>query len=212
MRLTSAAATHQGLRRTDNQDTYLADDQLGLYVVCDGMGGHRHGALAAKTARDVFVQSVRIGQTFEVALRNANLGVMAIEGERTKRSPGSTLTALRVTAESIEVGHAGDSEAYLLGPAIMPLVRSHTLWDGSLINFCGIGKDFEPELRRVTVPSDPYQVLVASDGLSRHVDPGELAQLWRDVPTLELPGWLIGLCLARGGVDNVTVVAVEVGP
>jgi len=37
--------THAGLRRSRNEDTYYADAALGLFVVLDGMGGHRYGAM-----------------------------------------------------------------------------------------------------------------------------------------------------------------------
>ena len=51
-RITSAAASHPGLRREDNEDSYCMRPDLGLFLVADGMGGHAAGEIASKLAVD----------------------------------------------------------------------------------------------------------------------------------------------------------------
>ena len=58
MKLTSQGLTDPGCVRTENQDRILFDDALGLYIVCDGMGGHRRGDLAAELASNSLSQYV----------------------------------------------------------------------------------------------------------------------------------------------------------
>ena len=50
MRLTSCGMTDVGCRRDHNEDNFLINDQLQLYVVCDGMGGHAGGEVASAIA------------------------------------------------------------------------------------------------------------------------------------------------------------------
>lgn len=104
------AHTDTGLRRTNNEDRYHAEP--GLFVIADGMGGHRSGAEAAQRAVDAFVAAIHAGKPGDEAARAANEAVLAIEGGRSSCSPGSTLTAIVITENRALLVHAGDSEAW----------------------------------------------------------------------------------------------------
>src|SRR5438105_14204429 len=59
--VSSFGATHVGKKRTSNEDAFLADDALGLYVVADGMGGHAAGEIASQEAVETIHGMVKRG-------------------------------------------------------------------------------------------------------------------------------------------------------
>lgn len=191
------AHTDTGLRRTNNEDRYHAEP--GLFVIADGMGGHRSGAEAAQRAVDAFVAAIQSGG--EAAARAANAAVLAIEGGYSHGSPGATLTAIVINGDRALVVHAGDSEAWRIGLAgIKKLTQDHgTSW--GLENFCGIGEEFRVDIAEVpALPGDRF--VLASDGLSKHVMQCEI-----DGKTAED---LVDLANERGGKDNTTVIVIDI--
>lgn len=133
--------TDPGLRRETNQDA-LACSQGGeavWAVVCDGMGGHAAGNIAAQLACESIARALAEGLRpeqserslrllMEAALENANTAVF----ERAQQQPelrgmGTTAVAAVATAGRLFLCHAGDSRAYLLrqGKA-EPVTRDHS--------------------------------------------------------------------------------------
>ncbi|MFH1139308.1 MAG: protein phosphatase 2C domain-containing protein [Pseudomonadota bacterium] len=58
-KLVGAGQSHVGLRRSNNEDSYFFDDELGLYLVADGMGGAASGELASRMTADAVAGYVR---------------------------------------------------------------------------------------------------------------------------------------------------------
>lgn len=221
MRLKYGSHSDVGMHRVDNEDVGVSDVELdgagklsrGIFVVCDGMGGHRSGAEAAKRASEAFVAAIKADKNATEAGTAADEAVMSIEGKFSDRSPGATLTAMVITQTGVRVVHAGDSEAWVF-PArggFAKITRDHASGWG-LDNFCGLGQNFDGfkvDLAEMEIKvGDKF--LLATDGLTKHVKASELPDIMRRVATKDLAVHLVELANERGGCDNTTVIAVEV--
>lgn len=133
MKAFGTGLTDVGRQREDNQDCFLVDNELGLYVVSDGMGGHAAGDLASRTAvealarfvrgRAAQLEELRHGDTpdsdiilfAEEAVQRASTEVYRLgRSKRSTQGMGATLTALLVLGERAVMAHVGDSRLYLL--------------------------------------------------------------------------------------------------
>ncbi len=149
--IVGAAVTHVGNVREHNEDAHYFDADLGLFVVCDGMGGHAAGEVAAAIAVATIKQKWIDADTCEVAevwlqrgtaiakkqlIEALRDGVIAAhnaivaEGVRdpTKQGMGTTLVGAIVVGNELIFAHAGDSRAYIVRDGIsMQLTEDHTL-------------------------------------------------------------------------------------
>src|SRR3981081_2281571 len=128
-----AARTDVGRRGEHNEDSFLINEDLGLYVVCDGMGGHAGGETASRLAVQTIERellSARLGgddpfaaaapleeSPLAPALREAIEGACAAVYRTSRANPelqgmGTTCIALLVQGEIAILGHVGDSRAY----------------------------------------------------------------------------------------------------
>lgn len=135
LRVSSAVASHPGLRREENEDAYCVRPDLGLYMVADGMGGHAAGEVASKLAVEVveaFVDDTRTadlnrtwpfpfdrslsldGNRLTAALRLANRRInTAMEGNESLRGMATTAAVVLVGGTQVVLAHVGDSRIYL---------------------------------------------------------------------------------------------------
>jgi PPM family protein phosphatase len=149
-----AVLTDVGQQRDHNEDNYLVDKKLGLYVVCDGMGGHAAGevasALAVRTFHEdfkknfEFVEDYIAGKTgvekvtrrqvlklLESAVNRASSRVHAeAQKDSDKRGMGTTLVAILVAGHQAFVVWVGDSRIYLLRDGVLEqLTEDHTVYN-----------------------------------------------------------------------------------
>ena len=138
-----------GRLRDGNEDSFLVDEKLNLFVVADGMGGHAAGEIASSLAvhafRDTVVENRNMLEAFERGvsaadrkdvLRLLELGAQKAcaavfahaQHDVTKRGMGTTLIALLVLGSRGFLAHVGDSRIYLVrGDAVHPLTQDHSL-------------------------------------------------------------------------------------
>src|SRR2546421_570250 len=131
-----AARTDVGMKREHNEDSFLLNEDLGLYVVCDGMGGHAGGETASRLAvqtvekelistrlraDDPFASTVGLEETpLAIALQEAIEGACSMVYRTSRTEPelqgmGTTCIALLLRGDVAVVGHVGGSRAYFVG-------------------------------------------------------------------------------------------------
>ncbi len=136
-----------GRVRTANEDALLVDNDLGLYIVCDGMGGHAAGEVASSLAVEVasrtvnesrgLIERARAGEdVFDDLARAAEDALHAASNAVYTRATtdhdlagmGTTMTLLLVAGSKAIVAHVGDTRLYLLrGTQVHQLSNDHTL-------------------------------------------------------------------------------------
>lgn len=231
-RIDSAALTHEGRVRTNNEDAHCVRPEDGLWLVADGMGGHEHGEWASEAIAEA-TKRVTLPGDFDAALveiaegiHEANTRIWA-EAESRGQQMGSTAVALFVRGRRFGVLWVGDSRAYLLRQGhLLQLTRDHTqvqeMIDRGLLSEAdavdhpmghvlaravGVRPDVEVDVIQDEVePGDIF--LLCSDGLSGPVSDPEIAQLLGSNPPDLAAQALVDRTLARGAPDNVTVVIV----
>ena len=145
----SFGRTDVGRHRKANEDAFFRDDEIGLYVVADGMGGHAAGEVASTEAVDTVYGLVKRGlntlgdpseplteararaacRIIEGAIQAATYMVFAIaELERDKSGMGTTISAALAVGGSFVLGQVGDSRIYQIhaGQATQ-VTEDHTL-------------------------------------------------------------------------------------
>ncbi len=143
----AAGKTDVGCVRATNEDAFGFNEERGVFVVCDGVGGHAAGEVASQmgveTVLEYFAQALdgeypAIGKTFPEASPQANALASAIQlaNQRIHRISsedpdraglGSTVVAALVNDKGVAIAHVGDSRIYLLrGDRIQQLTRDHS--------------------------------------------------------------------------------------
>ena len=149
MKLVASGRTHVGRKREHNEDQLLVGDSLSLYVVCDGMGGHKAGdiasALAIKSIDNFFaatadnfedpqpegLKNLRSARRLRAAVEKSNRDVHQISSHYPQhKGMGSTVVGFCVDEKEklLHVAHVGDSRCYRLRDgALEQLTRDHSL-------------------------------------------------------------------------------------
>jgi protein phosphatase len=147
-KLTWAGLTDVGRKRTENEDAFVVDPDLGLYVVCDGMGGHASGEVAsAMTTEEMhtFFQAREDGDhalpysgepgatVGELALSNAIQHAndkVYVAGMRDSKleGMGTTVVSIAEWGDKLILAHVGDSRIYRLREGkLSQVTRDHSL-------------------------------------------------------------------------------------
>jgi serine/threonine protein phosphatase PrpC len=149
MRPKAFAKTDVGKRRSNNEDTFLVDESLGLYAVADGMGGHAAGEVASRMALDIAKRELGnwsgvlneykpdssaevrdvILNLIEETLQRACRAVYQESVDNPKRKGmGTTVSMVLIKNAGAFFGHVGDSRIYLVrGGAVHQLTEDHSL-------------------------------------------------------------------------------------
>ena len=150
MTINARAVSDVGQRRERNEDSFFSDASLGLFVVCDGMGGHAAGEVASRMAVDTVVAIIRhhmeeirtmlagddrdmrrvVLDILQNAVIRANSTVNEFAAQNAgARGMGTTLTLMLVVDDAGFVAHVGDSRLYLLrNGQLHQVTTDHTVY------------------------------------------------------------------------------------
>jgi len=247
MRLEVASLSHIGQVRQRNEDALgycepsepqIRDRKGSIFIVADGMGGHRGGEIASQLAVDTILDAYYAAKendpakALDLAFKEAN-GVI-IEKSRNDVSlygMGTTCTALVVRKGEGCFAHVGDSRAYLFREGdLKQLTEDHSLVGEMVRSGILTDEDARTHPRRnvitrsigtheelfVDLSTVPLQLAVGdvfvlcSDGLTSLVGETELKVVLESNPPRKACEALIDLANEHGGKDNVTVQIVRV--
>ena len=230
-------ATDVGRVRSNNQDQYLARDDISLWAVADGMGGHSGGEVASQLACET------MGRTFSEhtvdglidAIEQANAAVFRAGADDPELTGmGTTVVALAVVEhendEVLAIANVGDSRCYRYAAGELDQVTTDHSLVADLVREGSLSPEeaaVHPQRNIVTrvlgvydnVPVDVFAVdphegdryVLCSDGLFNEVpEPAIAAVLRRLTDPVEAADELVRLAVDGGGRDNVTVVVVDV--
>ncbi len=227
-----------GKVRSNNEDTYFAADRDGVFLVADGMGGHKAGEVASGLTRDVLgakLAKLDNGANIEASIRDAFLA--ANESVRNTASTntdqqgmGCTCVLLMLREQNFFIAHVGDSRVYLFRKGqLKQVTRDHSyveeLFIRGLINeeekkghpyrnqitrYIGCSAKLEVDITSGPVWNDDV-FLLCSDGLTEEVGDKRIQEIFEQNTDPEASAnRLIEEALANGGRDNVSVIVVQV--
>ena len=140
-----SAKSDLGLKRKINEDSFLADEGMGLFMVLDGIGGHLAGEVASKLGLNAIKENVMRSLTDkrfagsqissrEIQILNESLVLAnkviyeAANSQPEYSGMGTTVASLLLGVKNIAIAHVGDSRIYLIREnSIERLTEDHSL-------------------------------------------------------------------------------------
>lgn len=226
-----------GCVRSNNEDYFIADNELGIFILADGMGGANAGEYASRLSAESLYSYLKSSASpdaangLEAGFTAANAAVRdAAQANSKLEGMGTTLLAARALPHGeLEIGTVGDSRAYLAAGGLLSQITEDQTWVAEVGPRLGLG---EEALRRhpmrhvltmaigstddlkmrnyVLQLNQGDQLLLCSDGLHGVVSEKVLAETLES--TQNLPDKcrsLVEAAKTQGGPDNITVVLIQ---
>lgn len=234
------AKTDIGAMRNTNQDFVFCSMQpIGklpdLFIVADGMGGHKAGDFASRYTVEMFLETIRNSHgdnpvsIIEEGIQVANISLM----QKAKESPdregmGTTFVVATVIGNSIYIANIGDSRLYLVNRnRIQQITRDHSLVEemislgeidrknarthskkNIITRAVGVDVSVIPDFFEIQYEKGDM-ILMCSDGLSNMIEDEDMQHIIRGGGSLEdIVMKLIDTANENGGRDNISVVLV----
>lgn len=230
----SGAASDTGCVRDHNEDSYLVLPDVGVWLVADGMGGHHAGDFASRAIAESAasigrpVSAPDLHARFMDRILRAHQSIQAQSARLDGATVGATLVALLSFDQHFACIWSGDSRIYLLRQGhyaqvtvdhteVNELLKTGAIspeqartWPRRNVITRAIGVHERPmtdERSGTLVDGDTF--LLCSDGLTEHIEDGEMAEILMQMSAQKACEALVAMTLARGAKDNVTVVIVR---
>ena len=237
--LKTFSITDIGQKRKINQDYVFSSEKAvgnlpNLFIVADGMGGHKAGEYASKCTVETICDEVK--RSFEKnptiilrkAIEKANENIrMQAQGDANLEGMGTTVVAATLMGKYLQIANVGDSRLYVINDTIKQITRDHSLVE-EMVRMGGIDRESarnhpdkniitravgvseEVEVDFFTVELTPKDtILLCSDGLTNMLTDEEILMIMsgqRDI--VEQAGKLVDAANEKGGKDNISVVLV----
>ena len=233
------AISELGLVRDGNEDAALVSPRL--VAVADGMGGHAGGEVAAKIAitsvgklSAVLNDAALDAESREDLLLNISYSIdheisEVANSDRSLQGMGTTLTALHLNGEYVELLHIGDSRCYQWSrKKLIQLSYDHTVMQElleqgrltpdevfnhpqrSLLTQALIGDSGIDPILHLFDAKIGDQFLLCSDGLTSVLSDHEIINIIKRSASDEVVNHLVAAVLDKGAPDNVTILWVEI--
>ncbi|MGH0029783.1 MAG: PP2C family protein-serine/threonine phosphatase [Myxococcota bacterium] len=216
-----SGASRAGGEGWHNEDAFLVEDGLGLYVVCDGASGTPAGEIAARTAAravEEFVEGVeedldfRTDRIARAVVEEAMDHALRAVGEAARREPeleglATTVTVLLAHGRLGVIGHRGDSRAYLIRRE-----RARQLtFDDDATEASSSGRNRDPHSDVFSLDLQPGDTLVlCTDGAEEVVQSDEIVRVSGDLAPHVLASRIVSAAHRRAPDQDATAVVVRV--
>ncbi|MBC7961006.1 MAG: Stp1/IreP family PP2C-type Ser/Thr phosphatase [Vallitaleaceae bacterium] len=233
--------THIGLVREINEDNlFLSRESIGklpnLFIIADGMGGHKAGEVASLLAVESFVKfckgassELSIEEIFIKATQFAN-NVIYDQSIHTvdMSGMGTTLVACTLSEDVLYVCNVGDSRLYVLENDLKQISIDHSFVEelvrageitreesyhhpakNKITRALGVGSDIVVDIFKLKF-KDLGKILLCSDGLTNMLTDYQMSKILRTNEPISLQGeTLLNEALSQGGHDNITIILLE---
>ena len=232
--------TDTGVLRTMNQDyCFSSTTPIGklpnLYIVCDGMGGHKAGEYASRYTVERIVASVSRSRTenpvriLKSAIQKAN-EILVVESQeyKEKHGMGTTVVAATIIGDKMYVANVGDSRLYVVNQTIEQITNDHSYVE-EMIRIGKIKREDAAQHEKKNVITRAFgatekvkvdffevelrendKILLCSDGLTNMVANEKIYQIVSSQDEVdEICKVLVDEANKNGGQDNITVVVVK---
>lgn len=236
----SFSVTDIGRKRKLNQDfVYSSDEPVGnlpnVYIVADGMGGHRAGDYASKCTVETMVREIR--SCFEKSPIRILSKAIRIANDQVRRKAredeslfgmGTTVVAATCLGKYLQIANVGDSRLYIINEEIRQITRDHSLVE-EMVRMGGLDREAarnHPDKNiitraigaRDTIEIDFFHeelksgdiVLMCSDGLTNMLEDEEIGRILKSQGTIEERAEkLVEEANSNGGKDNIAVIIID---
>ncbi len=148
VKLIAYGKTDIGVERTKNEDHFCSEEDLGLFIVADGIGGHAAGEIASTMAVEVIRDYIKMSMTEKkqvfgegndqfieetnrvaAGIQRANKSIYELSQKDTAvHRMGTTVAVALITGDKLSIAHVGDSRIYLVREhALFPLTDDHSV-------------------------------------------------------------------------------------
>lgn len=234
------ALTDVGRQRNTNQDyVYITGKPVGnlpnLYIVADGMGGHKAGDLASRFAVNTFIDYVKASEStkpvtiISEAIKYTNTKVLELAASSPDYTGmGTTFVVVTIYDKSAYIANIGDSRLYIMDRELQQVTRDHSLVEemiqlgtikrsearnherkNVITRAVGGAESVMPDFFEVEL-SDNGRIIMCTDGLTNMVTDAEIENVISSGDDIRVKAErLVQMANDNGGKDNISIIIIE---